>query len=113
MTFDLVLVGADTITREYLVNKIGTRVIALLARESARPFYAVCDTTKFINADCWRRPVQDGVSVLFEPTPLAHFTGIITEDGVFLPEEASRRAERALIDQRLSGAIEELSTKIR
>ena len=126
---DVVLVGADTITQEVLVNKIGTRMIGLAARERGLPFYAVCDTSKFINADYWRRPVRDEGSVnlasrdapaevlvvnsYFEPTPLAHFTGIITEDGVLSSEEASRRAERASIDKQLSDALEELRKEIR
>jgi ribose 1,5-bisphosphate isomerase len=120
---DVVLVGADTITREHLVNKIGTRMIGLAARERGLPFYAVCDTSKFINADYWGRSVRNEGSInllwpdapaevrvvngYFEPTPLALFNGIITEDGVLSTEEASRRAERASIDNQLVDALEE------
>ncbi|MEK6321513.1 MAG: hypothetical protein AABN33_07505 [Acidobacteriota bacterium] len=121
---DFVLLGADTITPGNLVNKIGTRMIALAARERGLPLYTVCDTSKFIDADYRWRPVRDegsvnslwpdaprGVLVVnsyFEPTPLAEFTGIITEDGVLSSEEASRRAERASIDKPLLDALEKL-----
>ena len=37
---DLVLVGADQLTPQQLVNKIGTRMIALAAREKQVPVYA-------------------------------------------------------------------------
>ena len=126
---DVVLVGADTITQEELVNKIGTRTMALAARERGLPFYAVCDTSKFINADYWCRPVRYkkssnlpgpdaraealAINRFFEPTPLAHFTGIITEDGVLSTEEASGRAERASIHKQLSEALERLRPQIR
>lgn len=121
--------GADTITQQELVNKMGTRTIALAARKRGLPFYAVCDTSKFISADYWYRPVRDKggsnlpgtdapverllVNGYFEPTPLAHFTGIITEDGVLSTEEASGCAERASIHKQLSEAIEKLRQQIR
>jgi translation initiation factor 2B subunit (eIF-2B alpha/beta/delta family) len=118
---DLVLVGADKITPEYLVNKIGTRMIALAARERAVTVCAVCDTSKLIDADYHiasagdRRSVDElwpeapkGVVVVnryFEPTPLALFTTIITEQGELSPEETARRAERASIDSELADAL--------
>jgi translation initiation factor 2B subunit (eIF-2B alpha/beta/delta family) len=126
---DVVLVGADTITQEDLVNKIGTWMIGLAARERGLPFYAVCDSSKFINADYRCRPVRNEGSInllwpdapaevlvvngYFEPTPLALFSGIITEDGVLSTEEASRRAERASIEKQLLEALEELRQQIR
>lgn len=45
---DLVMVGADAITAEgNVINKIGTRMIALLAREAGKPFYIVSELLKF------------------------------------------------------------------
>jgi translation initiation factor 2B subunit (eIF-2B alpha/beta/delta family) len=102
---DFVIVGADRVTPESLVNKIGTRMITLAAREGGKPVYSLCDTSKFIAAalandeqkssdELWPdAPV--GVKVLnryFETTPLAHFAAIVTEDGPLAPSEASRRA---------------------
>lgn len=118
---DLVMVGADKITPKYLVNKIGTRMIALSARERGVPAYAVCDTSKFIAADYrgvndreWRsaqelwREAPEGVVVVnryFEPTTLDLFNAIITEDGEVSPYETARRAERASIDRELTDAL--------
>jgi translation initiation factor 2B subunit (eIF-2B alpha/beta/delta family) len=118
---DLVMLGADQITPVNLVNKIGTQMIALAARERGLPVYAVSDSSKFIredyfgatirrfrNADeMWSGP-PPGVTVVnsyFEPTPLALFTGIVTEDGVLSITEAARRAEKASIDTALVRAL--------
>jgi translation initiation factor 2B subunit (eIF-2B alpha/beta/delta family) len=114
----VVLFGADKITPSHLINKIGTRMITLAARERGLPVYGICDTTKFINESCTSSDehatdelwpdAPAGIVVLnryFEPTPLSYFTKIITEDGMISPEEASRRAEANTMDQSLTDAI--------
>jgi translation initiation factor 2B subunit (eIF-2B alpha/beta/delta family) len=126
---ELVLVGADQVTPEHLFNKIGTRMIALAARESGLPVYAVCDGSKFCGADYSGRfkhderssselwpsapPGIDIVNRYFEPVPLAHFTAIITEAGALSIDEASRRAEAASIDGALEEEFERLRAEIR
>ncbi len=118
---DLVMVGADKITPVNLVNKIGTRMIALAARERGLPLYALCDSSKFIRDDYFGAAIHHlgspdelwpdaprGVVVVnryFEPTPLAWFSGIVTEDGALSIEEAARRAEEASIDRALVRAL--------
>ena len=118
---DLVMVGADKITPVNLVNKIGTRMIVLAARERDLPVYALCDTSKFIREDYFGVGIRDlggtnelwtkaprGVAVAnrcFEPTPLAFFTGIITEDGALPIKEVARRAKQAAIDKELVNAF--------
>lgn len=118
---DLVVLGADKITPVDLVNKIGTRMIALAARERGVPSYAVCDSSKLIredylrsalprsrNADeLWAEPPR-GVSVAnsyFESTPLADFTGIVTEDAVLSVAAAARRAKKSIINLSLAKAL--------
>jgi translation initiation factor eIF-2B subunit delta len=105
---DLVLVGADRVTPEAVVNKIGTLMIALAARERAIPIHAVCDTTKFTAsahssaakrrqrdpAELWTDPPSN-VRVrneYFEETPLKYFAAVVTEHGFLNPTEAARRA---------------------
>lgn len=93
----MILVGGDAVTLQGLVNKIGTYGLAIAARESKIPFYAVCDTTKFLPSDYAlpqereRNPDEvlaiplTGISVLnyyFDQTPLKLLTGIVTEEGV-------------------------------
>ena len=104
----MILLGADKVTPRHLVNKIGTRMIALAAREQALPVYAIADKSKFINAaetfsftgeqrsaeELWpAAPLHVAVlNQYFEPTPLDYFTGIIAEDALLSSEEAARRA---------------------
>lgn len=92
---DLVLVGADTVTPEGdLVNKSGTRLAALAAQASGIPFYAVLTTDKI--SDDSRLLLEDAaadssrpaagqpraVEPVFELTPSALVTALVTEDGV-------------------------------
>jgi translation initiation factor eIF-2B subunit delta len=119
---DMVLFGADRVTPDFVVNKIGTRMIALAAGEKGLPVYALADTTKFINSivvragerddrsagEIWTDPPR-GVRVVnryFEPTPLDLFTEIVTEEGILLPRDAGERAESTRLDQVLIGALE-------
>lgn len=104
---DLVIVGADRITREgYVVNKIGTYMIALAAKRKGIPFYVAAPTSTIDlessindvvieerNPDEVRRvlgklvTVPD-VSVLnyaFDITDPDLVTAIITEKGVVKP----------------------------
>jgi ribose 1,5-bisphosphate isomerase len=126
---NMILVGADKVTPEHVVNKIGTSMIALAARERGLPVYAVSDTSKFIAADYLADGIRDqrdlrelwpdapeGVAVAnsyFEPAPLAYFTGIITELGVLSPAEASMLAGRACIDPMLVGELRSPRDEIR
>ncbi len=94
---DVVLVGADSIGDLGIVNKIGTRAAALLARRTGVPIYAIADSTKLLPAG-WPQELDGdratsevwpdapaGVSIwnrYFETTPLAWFDGVVTEDGL-------------------------------
>jgi len=108
----LVLVGADRVTPERVLNKIGTKMIALAARMQQIPIYCLADTSKFIEglvagaepaeasaAEVWPDAPAD-ISVLnnyFEEVPLVLFSGIITENGLLRPEQAARLAADSAI----------------
>jgi translation initiation factor 2B subunit (eIF-2B alpha/beta/delta family) len=116
-----VLVGADLITSRAVVNKIGTRMIALAAKERSVPIFAVADSSKFINPlehDLPSEPERErgelwpaappNVTVMnryFEKTPLDYFVGIITEEGRLTLESVRRRTEAALVDPALISAL--------
>ena len=105
---DVVLIGADSIGDMGLVNKIGTRAAALLARRAGEPMYPLADSTKLLPAG-WPQDLDDaraaaevwpeapdGVAIwklYFEATPLAYLDGVVTEDG--LRSEADVEAQRA------------------
>lgn len=93
---NLVMVGADSVSRDGLVNKMGTYAIALAARDRGVPFFALCGTEKFLPTDYpyFRIAPQDpqevwlehpqGVEVLnlyFDVTPLEYVSAVITERG--------------------------------
>jgi translation initiation factor eIF-2B subunit delta len=115
---DCVIVGADRVTPEHVVNKIGTRMIVLAARECGVKVFALGDTSKFIAGwpaseanhpadEIWRDAPSrvEIVNRYFEPTPLDDFTAIICEDGWLAPREASRRAGEYAIHPALLTAL--------
>ena len=116
---DLVLAGADAITPVSVINKVGTRMIALAAREKGIRAFSVCDTSKFICEDClaperehsnaelWpdAPPEVNITNHYFESTPLSLFTGIVTEHGILSSKEAAQRADEVSINRRLADAL--------
>jgi len=105
---DKVIVGADRIVRDAVINKVGTYTVAVLAREHKVPFYVAAPRSTFDlekNAEEveieMRSPEEvthvgsvriapEGVKVLnpaFDITPISYVTAIICEDGVIYREE--------------------------
>jgi len=98
-----VIVGADRIVRDAVINKIGTYTVAILAHEHSIPFYVAAPTSTFDLAHESRditieernpkevthidskRVAPKGTNVLnpaFDVTPLKYVTAIICEKGV-------------------------------
>lgn len=93
----LVLVGADHLAAEGLVNKVGTYGIALAARAHGVPMYALCGSEKFLPPgfvppgqahwppeQVWAEAPR-GVAIdnrYFDSTPLTALAGLVTEQGV-------------------------------
>jgi len=99
-----VIVGADRIVQDAVINKIGTYIVAVLAKENGVPFYVAAPTSTF---DLSRRSEdvtieersQDEVTVIdsvkiapegvevmnpaFDVTPLKYVDAIISEKGIF------------------------------
>ena len=106
---DVAVVGADSVLYDGgFVNKVGTRMAALAARDRGVPFYVVCSTSKFNVMNYLGRGVEleekdpaevaeiEGVDVrnpYFEVVPGRFVTGIITEMGVTEPLDIRRRME--------------------
>jgi translation initiation factor eIF-2B subunit delta len=99
----LVLVGADLLSNRGLVNKLGTRTLALAAQTVRVPFYTLCGSEKFLPSgygppDQREWPASEvwadappGVTVrnhYFEWTPLAELSGIVSEQEVLSVAEA-------------------------
>lgn len=109
---DLVIVGADTITSDgHLINKVGTSIVALAAREADIEFYSASESIKFSPASLAGGQVlieeRSGEEVVgeesdllrmvnlsirnpaFDFTPPENITGFITEYGILPPRATS------------------------
>ncbi len=108
-----VIVGTDRITSDAVFNKIGTYLVALAAKDNDIPFYVAAptstlslhetvndvtieqrDTAEVRNILGKVQIVPDGVDCLnyaFDITPFKLVTGIITEHGVYKPEELLKK----------------------
>lgn len=110
---DKVIVGTDRVTCDAVFNKIGTYLVALAAYDNKIPFYVAApsstlslnetvedvtieqrDSSEVKNILGKVQIVPDGVECLnyaFDITPFRLVSGIITEHGIFTPEELLRR----------------------
>jgi len=107
---DIVIVGADRITaRGDVANKIGTYTLAVLCKEHGIPFYVAAPTSTIdpniqsgeeiiieerspeevkTCGGCVIAPRKsDALHLAFDITPAELITGIITEKGIFKPEQ--------------------------
>ena len=104
---DKVVVGADRIVRDAVLNKIGTYNVAVLASEHGIPFYVAAPTSTMDQSHTSEEAVieernprevmnvgseriaPEGVKVLnpaFDITPLEYVDAVITEKGILTPE---------------------------
>ena len=103
---DLVLVGADAVLPDgSVVNKVGTRIAALAAREQGVPCYAVAAVDKIGEAGAGEEQGERGDlygggaaalavwAPLFEVTPGGLFAGIVSERGVLTAAAVAAVAE--------------------
>jgi eIF-2B alpha/beta/delta-like uncharacterized protein len=100
---DLVIVGTDSIRKEGVVNKIGTYILALAAKEEKIPFCVAASTLKVDKRKDFKieeRPPSEiyrkikNVQIrnpAFDITPLKYVTKFITEKGVFSAKEFERK----------------------
>ena len=111
--------GADAITDQGLINKIGSYAAALAAREHSVPTYALASRRKFLPsstgalsivehqpAEVWDAPAA-GVqprNVYFESVPLALLRGIVVEDAVLGSTESATLARERPLPDALAGA---------
>ena len=106
-----VVVGADRIVRDAVINKIGTFTVAVLAKEHKVPFYAAAPTSTFDMIHTSKEVIIEerkpeevthvgsklvtvkGVQVFnpaFDITPLKYVSAIISEKGIILPRSFSK-----------------------
>jgi methylthioribose-1-phosphate isomerase len=109
-----VIVGADRIVRDAVINKIGTYSVAVLANEHGIPFYVAAPTSTFDLSQKARdvtieersprevthidsvRIAPEGAKVMnpvFDVTPMKYVSAIICEDGILTCKEFQRLVE--------------------
>ncbi len=117
---DCVIVGADALGPEHIVNKIGTSVLASRAHARGIPIWVLADTSKL-----WGEPVSPaqaaklggtspvwrgapkGASTLdieFDATPYLPNMRILTECGWMTPLEVRRQIAKLPVSAKLSRA---------
>jgi translation initiation factor 2B subunit (eIF-2B alpha/beta/delta family) len=90
---DAALVGADAVTTEGVVNKVGTYALALAAMDHEVPAYVLCSWSKLcpmVFEDLGSVEKRLGKNLLkssqtFESTPLDYFHRFVTDRGVLRP----------------------------
>jgi translation initiation factor 2B subunit (eIF-2B alpha/beta/delta family) len=104
---NIVMVGADSLSSQYLINKIGTRGLAAQSRLVGKEMIAIAGSEKIIPSEIDnyrkdRRPPEqiatgdEGFKVVnyyFDQTPLHLITKIVTEKGTVGPFEIIRQAK--------------------
>lgn len=111
---DKVIVGADRVVRDAVINKIGTYSIAVLAHEHDVPFYVAAPLSTFDlkhsasdvvieernpeEVTCFglERVAPEGTVALnpaFDITPLRYVKGVVCEKGVLTPPELRELAK--------------------
>ncbi len=112
---NIVMLGADAVTAKgAVVNKIGSSLVALAAKEENVPVYVAADSSKMdpatlgnANEPIEERPTNEiyknirGIKIrnpAFDIIPPEHITGIITEAGIIKP-----RNVRGFMEKHFSG----------
>lgn len=95
------LVGADAVTEDTAVNKVGTRLVALAARDAGIPCYVLAGTSKLLPARIWG--AVD--SPMYEETPLALLDAVITERGPMGTAAVRRAVRRISIPRALTAML--------
>jgi ribose 1,5-bisphosphate isomerase len=114
---DIVLIGADTICKYGVVNKIGSFPLISIVRHFDIPRYVLCDTRKII-PNTYTLPVErlkpagditidtipEKLSIInkyFDYTPLDLFTYIITEKGFMSIQRVKEQMNKGMIHKAL------------
>jgi translation initiation factor 2B subunit (eIF-2B alpha/beta/delta family) len=89
-----IFIGADALLKEGVINKIGSRMIAEIAKEKKVPLYIIADSWKFTKKkvpieqrklnEVWNRAPKNILirNPCFEFVPKKYITAIISEKGV-------------------------------
>ena len=99
---DMIITGCDCVCQKGIVNKIGTKGLAISASHYGIPFYVLCEKSKFLPTNYREEPsieakdpkeIFEGENdieirnIYFDMTPHRFFEGIVTEEKMFKGNE--------------------------
>jgi len=101
---DILILGIDSIRKEGIVNKIGSYILAVMAKENKVPVYFVGETMKLDRRKNFVIEERNPEEVIdpnklpnvkienpaFDVTPWKYVTALITEKGVLKPKQVLR-----------------------
>ncbi len=121
---DLILLGADAVMADVVVNKVGTEPILQAARRAGLPTYVLADSSKWLTAPLaglWRMREEAVEEITdhrhpnlavhnryFDRSALRLVTGLVWEGGVARPREVRRRIGRLVVS---AGLVELLGRR--
>lgn len=104
---DMVIVGADALRKEGMVNKIGTSLLAFAAYQNKKPFYVVANSWKIDKRKFFKIEERSSSEInkklthkikniairnpAFDITPWKFISYIIMENGVFRPSQIVKK----------------------
>jgi len=104
---DIMLIGADAVTYNKVYNKVGSEMLAIIAKTRRVPVYVACSLWKFdphkeiveerSPTEVWKAP--KGVTVknyAFEKINFKYIKGIICEKGILKPKKFVRVARKLI-----------------
>lgn len=105
---DIVMLGADAVSRKGVINKIGSGLIAKISSDLKKPLYIVTDSWKFskykvpIEKRSWKEvwklsPKKVSIeNPAFELIPKKQITSIVSELGILHHNEFIKEAKKSL-----------------
>ncbi|MDD5193320.1 MAG: hypothetical protein PHF67_01920 [Candidatus Nanoarchaeia archaeon] len=101
---DIILLGADAITKKGVINKVGSGMISDLAKSNHIPLYVISDSLKFTKKpvkleqrnpkEIWKNKKIRIENPAFEFIPKENIVGIVSEFGILKFNEFLRRVEK-------------------
>jgi ribose 1,5-bisphosphate isomerase len=101
---NIILLGADAITKKGVVNKLGSGLIAQIAKDNKISLYIVSDSLKYSketvkmeqrpSKEIWKKDNVHIENPAFELIKKENITGIISEFGILSYNEFLRRAKK-------------------
>lgn len=113
---DLILTGCDSICQMGIINKIGTKGLAMAASILNIPFYVTSEKSKLLPSAYLKEPKIEKKSpteildnpgkiniynIYFDKTPYKYIAGIVCEDGMVAPSEVENLLDKLKVASEL------------